>query len=139
MKRDILLYGIIAALVLLLVKGADYNLFSKHISLEVYSAILVLLFTGLGIWFGLRFTSPKVIVKEQVIANIDIDKLKQQGISEREIEVLMLISKGHTNQQIANELFVSLSTVKSHTQKIYNKLHVNSRTQAIQKARTISM
>lgn len=139
MKKDILYYGIIAALIMLLVKGADYYLFSKHISIEVYSSVLVLIFTGLGIWFGLRYTSPKVVIKEQVVEQLDPAKLKHHGISDREIEILNLIAAGHTNQQIADELYISLSTVKSHTQKIYQKLEVKNRTMAIQKSKLLSL
>lgn len=139
MKKETLYYGIIAALIMLLVKGADYSLFSKHISLEIYSSILVLLFTGIGIWFGLRYTSPKVIIKDQVVEHLDATKLKTFGISDREIEVLNLIAAGHTNQQIADQLYISLSTVKSHIQKIYHKLEVKNRTKAIQKAKLVSL
>lgn len=139
MKKDILYYGLIVALILLLVKGADYSLFSKHISIEIYTSILVLVFTGLGLWFGLKFTSPKVVVEHHIVESFDIARLKERGISDRELEVINLLASGHTNQQIADQLFVSLSTVKSHLQKIYQKLEVKTRIQAIQKAKTLSI
>lgn len=133
-----LYYGLAIALVVLLIKGADYNLFSRHISIEVYSGILVLLFTGIGLWFGLRLTNPKVIVQTKVVEALDAYQLKAHGISEREFEILNLIIEGRTNQQIADQLFISLSTVKSHLQKTYQKLDVKNRTQAIQKAKALS-
>ena len=139
MKKEVLYYGLIVALVILLAKGADYNLFAHHITTEVYTSILVLLFTGLGLWFGLRFTSPKVIIETQIVEQLDQVQLLANGISEREFEILHLISKGHTNQQIAEQLFISLSTVKSYLQNTYQKLEVKNRTQAIQKAKQLSI
>lgn len=139
MKKEIVYYGIIVALVVLLVKGAEYNLFAKHISTEVYSSILILVFTGLGLWFGLRFTTPKVIVETQVVDHLDPIQLEGHGISKREFEILERISQGLTNQQIADQLFISLSTVKSHLQNTYQKLGVKNRTQAIQKAKALSV
>lgn len=139
MKKEILYYGLIVALVILLAKGADYNLFAHHITTEVYTSILVLLFTGLGLWFGLRFTRPKVVIQTKVVDHLDRDQLSANGISEREFEILKLISEGHTNQEIAEQLFISLSTVKSHLQNTYQKLEVKNRTQAIQKAKLLSI
>jgi len=139
MKKEILYYGLIVALVILLAKGADYNLFAQHISTEVYSSILIVLFTGLGLWFGLRFTTPKVVVETMVVEQLDQIKLLANGISEREYEILHLVTQGYTNQQIAEQLFISLSTVKSHLQNTYQKLDVKNRTQAIQKAKQLSI
>lgn len=86
-----LYYGLIVALVILLAKGADYNLFARHISTEVYTSILILLFTTLGLWFGLRFTSPKVVVETMVVEQVDQVQLLAKGISEREYEILQSI------------------------------------------------
>jgi LuxR family maltose regulon positive regulatory protein len=58
-----------------------------------------------------------------------------EPLSDREIEVLHHIAKGLTNQEIATRLYLSLNTVKVHTRNIYGKLLVNSRTQAIARAR----
>jgi LuxR family maltose regulon positive regulatory protein len=55
-------------------------------------------------------------------------------LSEREIEVVQLIARGLTNQEIAARLFLSLNTVKVHTRNIYGKLGVNNRTQAAARA-----
>ena len=138
-KKDMLYYGLIAALVMLLVKGADYNLFSKHISVEIYSSILVIIFTALGLWFGLKLTTPKVVIEPRSVDHFDLSRLQDHGISQRELEVIQLLSEGHSNQQIADQLYISLSTVKSHLQKVYQKLGVKTRTQAIQKAKTLSI
>ena len=134
-----LYYGVIIALVILLVKGVDYSLFSKQISTEVYTSILVVLFTGMGLWLGLRFTKPKIVVETRVVDNLDPVMLSTNGISDREYEILNLISAGHSNKEISAQLFISISTVKSHLQNTYQKLEVKNRTQAIQKAKALSI
>jgi DNA-binding NarL/FixJ family response regulator len=64
---------------------------------------------------------------------------RHQGIAEaltpREKQVLRLIARGHTNQEIAEELVITLNTVKKHASGIYGKLAVHSRTQAVARAR----
>jgi LuxR family maltose regulon positive regulatory protein len=62
-----------------------------------------------------------------------------EPLSEREIEVLQLISEGMTNPEIAARLYISLNTVKAHTRNINGKLGVNNRMQATVKARTLGM
>jgi LuxR family maltose regulon positive regulatory protein len=60
-------------------------------------------------------------------------------LSPRELEVLQLIAEGHSNREIANILVLSPSTVKVHTRSIYRKLDVNSRTQAVGRARSLDL
>jgi LuxR family maltose regulon positive regulatory protein len=62
-----------------------------------------------------------------------------EPLSPRELEVLKLISTGHTNQEIADSLFVSLNTIKKHTSHIYGKLGVKNRAQAIARARVLGL
>jgi len=62
-----------------------------------------------------------------------------EPLSEREIEVLQLVAKGLSNREIAQRLFLSVSTVKVHTYNIYGKLGVHSRTQAVAKARALGI
>jgi LuxR family transcriptional regulator, maltose regulon positive regulatory protein len=56
-------------------------------------------------------------------------------LSERELEVLRLIASGKSNRRIAEDLFVSMATVKTHTNNLYRKLDARSRTQAVARAR----
>ena len=62
-----------------------------------------------------------------------------EPLSERELEVLRLIADGHSNQAIADRLIVAVSTVKKHVNNIYGKLDVQSRTQALVRARELHL
>ena len=60
-------------------------------------------------------------------------------MSDRELEVLHLIAAGLSNREIAEKLFISLNTVKTHTKNINSKLNVNSRTKAVARAKEIGL
>ena len=93
---------------------------------------------GLKLTHPKEETSPKTTDTGLSINNLE-GLLKSKGISQREFEVLRLISKGHSNKEIAEELFISISTVKSHTSSLFEKLDVRRRTQAIQRAKEIGI
>jgi len=138
MRRTILLYGIAMAALIGLLKVVEYKYFVRDIPLEFYVGIIALLFTALGIWAGLRLTRPKVV---EVLVDgpfvRDEEALKRQGISKREFEVLELIAAGLSNQEIADRLFVSNSTVKTHVSNVLAKLDASRRTEAIANAKQL--
>ncbi|MCO4807541.1 MAG: hypothetical protein KC456_13230 [Flavobacteriales bacterium] len=85
---------------------------------------------------GLKLTNPKVVYTTTELDFIqDESKIKELGLSQRELDVLELIAKGHSNQEIAEALFISLNTVKTHSSSLFSKLGVNRRTQAVQHAK----
>jgi two-component system, NarL family, response regulator LiaR len=139
-KKIILIYGASLAVLVFLLKYLEYQFFAKDLALEFYLAVIAMLFTGLGIWAGFRLTRPKVVVVKMsadfVFNERELDRL---GISKREHEVLEWMAKGLSNQEIADKLFVSLNTVKTHTSNLFLKLEVSRRTQAIQKAKELSL
>jgi len=136
MRRTIILYGFFLALLVFFLKSIEYRYFVHDFSLEFYLGLVAILFTGLGIWAGLKLTRKKI-----VFANPDFtlnrDELEKRGISPRELEVLGLMAIGLSNQEIADKLFVSLNTIKTHSSSIFLKLDVKRRTQAIQKAKEL--
>ncbi len=140
MKKIILIYGASLAVLVFLLKYLEYQFFAKDLALEFYLAVIAILFTGLGIWAGFRLTRKKVVVVKMsadfVFNERELDRL---GISKREHEVLEWMAKGLSNQEIADKLFVSLNTVKTHTSNLFLKLEVSRRTQAIQKAKELSL
>ena len=135
MKKSILLYSLAVASGAFLLQWLEYQYAVRVFSTEIYIAIIALFFVGLGVWVGLRLSAPAA--RESFERNTKaIDYL---GISKREHEVLELLAQGHSNQEIAKTLFVSSNTVKSHLGRLYGKLEVSRRTQAIQKARALRM
>ena len=138
MKKTILLYGLSLAGLVALLKSFEYRLFIRDLSLEFYVGIVAVLFTGLGVWAGLRLTRKKVIVLTPDF-QLDENALNRGGISKREHEVLGLISQGLSNQEIADKLFVSVNTVKSHLSGLFLKLEVKRRTHAIRRGKELRL
>ncbi len=138
MRKIILLYGISMAALISVMKWVEYRYFVKDFSIEFYVGIVAIVFTTLGIWAGLKLTRKKiVIVRGEFVLNEE--GLRQLGISKREHEVLELIANGHSNQEIADKLFVSINTIKTHSSNLFLKLEANRRTQAIQRAKQLGL
>ncbi len=95
-------------------------------------------FTGLGIWIGLRLTRKKFVFVGVDFA-LDAEALQRLDITKREYEVLELIAQGLSNKEIADKLFVSLNTIKTHSSNLFLKLEVSRRTQAVQKAKNLRL
>ena len=136
MRRTIVIYGATMAVLIGLLKLVEYRYFVRDIPLEFYIGLVAVMFTGLGIWAGLKLTRPKVITTGEPF-ELDEASLKRTGISKREHEVLELVSQGLSNQEIADRLFVSTSTVKTHVSNVLAKLDARRRTQAIQRAKEL--
>jgi two-component system, NarL family, response regulator LiaR len=138
MRKTILLYGIAMAALTGVLKFIEYRFFVHDLSLEFYLGTVAVLFTGLGIWAGLRLTRKKVIIANPEF-KLNEPELQRLGISKREYEVLELIAQGLSNQEIAEKLFVSLNTVKTHSSNLFMKLDVRRRTQAIHRAKELGL
>lgn len=136
MRRTIIIYGFAMAALIGLLKLVEYKYLIRDIPLEFYIGLIALLFTALGIWAGLRLTRRKV-VDPPAPFEIDQIKLQKLGISKREYQVLELISCGHSNQEIADKLFVSTSTIKTHVSNLFAKLDASRRTHAIRRAKEL--
>jgi len=142
--RTILLYGAGLALLLFLLKWLELRFLIFDHALEVYMGAIAVIFTALGIWLALKLTRPKVetvIVEKEVYINTDAEfvfneaEAARLGISKRELEVLQLMAGGFSNGEIAEKLFVSLHTIKTHSSKLFEKMDVKRRTQAIEQAK----
>ncbi len=146
MKKNILIYGAVLGLLVAGLKLAEYKLIVIDHSIEIYGGLIALLFTVLGIWAGLKFVKKKevVVVKEVIVQDpaeftLNENNLKLLNISKREHEVLMLMAQGLSNQETADKLFVSLNTIKTHSSKLFEKLNVQRRTQAVQEAKKLGL
>ena len=138
MKRIVFIYGGALAGLIALLKYVEYRFIVRDFSLEFYLGIIAVMFTGLGIWAGRRLTRRKVILIDPNFA-LNEGELQRRGISKREHEVLELIAKGHSNQEVADKLYVSVNTVKTHLSNLFLKLDAARRTQAIQKAKELRL
>ena len=146
--KTIWLYGASFAALLFLLKWLELRFVIYDHAFEVYSGAIALLFTSLGIWLAIKLTKPKVktVVIEKEIYRVAATNFtfnekafEESGMSKRELEVLQLMTDGHSNQQIADQLYVSLNTIKTHNSRIFEKLDVKSRTQAIEKAKRLGL
>ena len=97
---------------------------------------------------ALKLTKPKIetlIVEKEVYKAPSIDFVANQveiaklNLSTRELEVLTLMAQGLSNQEIAERLFVSLNTIKTHSSKIFEKMDVKRRTQAVEMGQRIGI
>lgn len=138
MARIILIYGFTLAALVILLNYIEYRFLVRDLSQEVYVGVIAVIFTGLGIWAGPRLLRRKVVVVRPDFV-LDRDALERLGISKREHEVLELMAKGHSNQEIADKLFVSVNTVKTHLANLFLKLEVSRRTQAVQKGKDLRL
>ena len=142
----VILYGTSLAILLLLLKWLEVKFIIYDHSFEIYIGAIALLFTLLGIWLAIKLTKPKVkVVEKEVYIKTNGEFIFNQkafvktGLSKRELEVLKLMAKGLSNQQIADILFVSLNTVKTHCSGIFFKLDVKRRTEAVESARQMGL
>lgn len=142
LTRTILLYGAALATLVVVLKVIEYRYLVHDLTLEFYLGLTATIFAALGVWGGLRLVKPKVIVVNQPTTSafqLNEAELKRRGISPRELEVLEKMAKGLSNQEIADQLFVSLNTIKTHSASLYSKLDAKRRTQAIQKAKELQL
>jgi len=131
--KTVLPYALLLGVLTFLLQYLDFRHYLYDLSTEVYVGIIGLIFLGLGIWLGDKITNRnRVVLKEDGTAFVqDKEKIAAFGLSKREMDVLNLINQGLSNQEIAEKLFISLSTVKTHTSNLYSKLGVKNRGTAV--------
>lgn len=142
MKRHVLLYGVLAGILVALLEAVEFRYLVASHSIEIYGGLIAILFAGLGIWLGVTLTGrpERVVVKEVAVPALssfvaDPGRREALGITKRELEILELIAEGLSNREIAERLFVSENTVKTHSSRLFDKLNAKRRTQAVQLAK----
>ena len=147
-NKATIVYSISLAFLLFLLKWLELRFIIFDHSFEIYIGFIAVIFTALGIWLALKLSKPKietVVVEKEVYVNrnenfvLNTSLVSQLELSKRELEILSLLAQGFSNQEIAAKLFVSLSTVKTHIQNLFEKLDVKRRTQAVEKAKRLSL
>jgi ATP/maltotriose-dependent transcriptional regulator MalT len=160
MKKTLLIYGLFLGALSIVLKTTEYWFWVKLNAFDIYGILIALIFLGAGIWLGIRFNQKNkeknlinssntygtsrenregVTNNEKVVIPIDEKTLENLGISKREYEVLALLGTGMSNQEIADALFISQNTVKTHTSRLFEKLDVKNRTQAILKSKELGI
>lgn len=147
-KNHYLIYGLALAVLLFLLKWLELKLMIINNSYELYIGLIAIIFMGLGIWLALKLSQPKtntLIIEKEVYKEkkedfiINEEALNNTGISKRELEVLELMSYGLSNNEIAEKLFLSVNTVKTHSKNLFEKLEAERRTQAIDIGKKIGL
>ncbi len=142
MRKTVLLFGLLAGVLIAGLQLIEYRWLVLERSVEIYGGLVAAIFATLGIWLGLRLTRRKetVVVREVVLpapASFERDqrKVEDLGITPRELEILELIAEGLSTREIADRVFVSENTVKTHSSRLFEKLGARRRTQAVQLAK----
>ena len=163
MKRHVLIFGVVGGLLIAILQYTEYRFVIIEHSVELYGALVAILFATFGIWLGLRITRRRetisretiretVVVREAIALaeasgresfapNTAHQQAQQRilGITARELEILTLVARGLSNREIATQLFVSENTVKTHCARAFDKLGAARRTQAVQRGKELGL
>ena len=142
--KHMLLYGIILAILIFALKWLQWKFLILDNAIDIYVGLVAVFFTTLGIWVASQILKPKVqtvVIEKEVPEKFLLNEteLHKLNLNRREFEVLQLLARGYSNADIANSLFLSLSTVKTHVSNLFSKMDVKSRTQAIDKAKRLGI
>src|SRR5690606_5372377 len=142
--RHIILYGLILAILVFALKWLQWKFLIVDNATDIYIGLIAVFFTALGVWVAMQLVKPKtqtIIVEKEVPEKFYVNEteLKKLDLSNREYEVLQHLAKGYSNADIANNLFLSVSTVKTHVSNLFLKMDVKSRTQTIEKAKRLKI
>ncbi len=149
MRAHALLYGLLGGVLIAGLKFIEYRWLLIEHSLEIYGGLVAAVFAGLGIWLGLKLTGRREVVREvrvpvEVAVPVPVEvpvagpftrntaRLAELAITPRELEILEAVAAGLSNREIAERLFVSENTVKTHASRLFDKLGARRRTQAVQ-------
>ena len=160
MKRHVLIFGVVGGLLIVTLQYTEYRFIVIEHSIELYGALVALLFAAFGIWLGLRITRRREVVRETVVVRevpvlVEVavpsevavcepfvpSTASQQslGITTRELEILNLVASGLSNREIAAQLFVSENTVKTHCARVFDKLGAVRRTHSVQRGKELGL
>src|ERR1700678_319334 len=156
MKRHVLIFGLVGGLLIATLQITEYRFVVIEHSVELYSALVAILFAAFGIWLGLRITRKSETGRETIRETVVVKEVlvpaeasgpfaphsaRQQtlGITAAELEILTLVARGFSNREIATQLFVSENTVKTHCARAFDKLGAARRTQAVKRGKELGL
>jgi len=154
----IAVYGVIGAILTLALQLVEYRWLIIGHSFEVYGALVAALFAAVGIWAGRTLTRARTevverhvetVVVREVVVEVPVEPAGQfvrderqmatLGLTPRELEILEAIAAGLSNREIGERLYVSENTVKTHSSRVFDKLGVQRRVQAVQRGRELRL
>lgn len=152
--KVVLFYGLACGVLIAVLQLVDYRFLVIEHSVEIYGAVIAAIFAAVGITLGLRLTRERVLIKEVPVEVpvevrvlvpapaefvVNAAKVAELGLTPRELETLQLIAEGLSTKQMAERLFVSENTIKTHCSRVFDKLGVNRRTQAVQVGKQLGL
>lgn len=146
--KELLSYALSMAVLMLVLRWLEFRFMIVQHQYEIYVGLIAVFFLLFGIWVANKITKSKektIIVEKEIRITsnenfiLNETELQERKISKRELEVLILMAEGLSNNEIAERLFVSLNTVKTHSAKLFEKLDVKRRTQAIETAKKLQL
>lgn len=134
-------YGAAGGVLIAVLKLVEARFLRTEGPSALYGGLIALLFAGVGLWLGASLrrergagaagrstaeaAGPEAFVRDE-------ERLARLGLTPRELEILELIASGLSNREIAERLYVSENTVKTHARRVFGKLGARRRTQAVQ-------
>ena len=135
MARTVLLYALALAAAAAGLEWLRFRHAARLVPTDLYVGLLAAGFIALGIWAGRRLTPRRAAATfERNDAAI-----RSLGLTARECEILALLASGRSNKELARALGISPNTVKTHIARLFEKLDVQKRVQAIEKARSLAL
>lgn len=143
MKSAVAIYGVAGGLLIAALKFAEYRFLVVEHSIEIYGGLIAAVFSAIGIWLGLTLTRRDVVIKEIPARRepfvADEARIRQVGLTSRELEILQLMARGMSTREMAATLFVSENTVKTHVGRVLDKLGANRRIKAVDAGRALGI
>ena len=135
MLRTAFCYALALGLATTLLNWLQYRYLARAVSTDLYIVTIAIGFVALGVWVGRRLT-PR---RDAVAFRRNDAAIRSLSLSPREVEILEAFVDGESNKELARRLDISPNTVKTHVARVYEKLGVDRRVQAIEKARMLSL
>jgi len=134
-KQIVLRFGLLAVALMVLMQISKYSLVTRDLSNEILTALIAVLLIGFGLLIGRILKRQKAME----VKLLNEKKARELELSRRECEVLLEMVNGKSNREIAETLFISESTVKTHVSNLLVKLQAKRRTEAINNARNLGL
>lgn len=135
MKRTIIAYAGVLVVVAFGLEWLEYRFIMRSLPASGVITLVAVLFIALGIWVGLRLARRH----DPGPFEVNEKALDSLGISDREYAVLEQLAAGQSNKEIARTLGISPNTVKTHVARLYAKLEVSKRTEAVNRSRELRL